>query len=902
MIRSSVFRLTLLALLLCVQPVFADTPNVSALEIRGSSDPSLVKHVTVKVGEPLNPETVRSSVILLAATDLFDEVAVEHETEADGTLRLVFKVLETPRLRDLIFLTRVGETGPESPLDSKLEKALSRVSGLREGEAFREKSLADASTRMTDWLRSNGYQKAMVEIEPILDQYPKDESALGFARDVRVRVLQANQETLVSSRIEGWPKGVPLPAPRGDRGDPLTEETLDTWTQELLSILWKSTHYRAQVKHDSVQGDLVFFVVPGPPFDLKLDLLGEKERSKVRSRFEEEGLSQDAIEETISAIESDYVKRGHRDIEVDFQDVRVGERATLDFVVRPGPLWRVAGVEYLVDGVASPKEGMDLKTGVPWIDADIEAEKTRLRADLLERGHASAAVSLEESGEPLSAKVIFKITPGPSTTIASVLIEGSPAPADRSSGATSELVTREGSPFRNADAARDRTTLLDALREDGYLDARVEVATDFSEDRTKVAVVFRVTSGPRVRVGRVVVVGLKDTKETVVRRESRLKEGDFLSYRKLLDTQAGLSATGLFSNVQIRELAAEGERRHLIIEVTEGARTSIVPSLGYAETEGPRASVELTKLNISGRGRTASAFLRGSIRGSSRAVLSLTEPYAFGRRQSVNVQLYFDDDRSRDAFDLRRQGFQTQTVFPLLNGSLLARYTFQNTTTSNVSRDCAEVNRDLCDGRVSGPSLGFVHDTRNDAIDPRRGSLYSVDTLLSVRALGGDSFIKSTAFAARFDEIRAGTVLAASARFGVARAFGPTADLPLPERFFAGGPTLMRAFRIDGVGPGRFNSDGLFIPAGGNALLAGALELRIDLTRAFGFQVFAEAGNVFSRVSSLRLSLRELREVAGVGLRYRSPFGPVRLDLGFKLDKRLDEKRYQLHLGVGYAF
>ena len=352
--------------------------------------------------------------------------------------------------------------------------------------------------------------------------------------------------------------------------------------------------------------------------------------------------------------------------------------------------------------------------------------------------------------------------------------------------------------------------------------------------------------------------------------------------------------------MQIRELAARDDERNLVIEVVEGPRTTLVPGLGFAESERLRASLEVTQLNISGRGRTASLFLRGSIKGSSRALLSLTEPYAFGRRQAVNVQLYWDDDRSRDAFDFRRLGFETQTLFPVRGGNLLARYTFRHTATSNVETNCAEINRDLCDGRVSGPSLGFVHDTRNDALEPRRGTLFSVETLLSASSLGGDSFLRGSAFVARYEEVRAGTVIAGSARLGLSRAFGNSTRLPLPERFFAGGASLMRGFKIDEVGPGSFNADGLFVPEGGNALLAAALEARVDLTNSWGLQFFAETGNVYSRVSRVRLS--DLREVAGLGLTYRSPFGPLRLDWGFKLDRREGESRGQLHVGVGYAF
>jgi outer membrane protein insertion porin family len=869
-------------------------PRISAIELTGSSDPTLVRYLPMAVGASADPEAIRSSVLLLSAMDLFDDVQVEQEKVADGTVRLVFSVQQTPRLGDLTFVTRGNEGGPDSRMDSGDARALAQASGLRRGDLFRDGSLADAESRMTTWLRENAYSRARLAIE-----VAASEDAETFTKDIRVRILDASREALISARIEGWPSTlVPPPSP-GDPGDPLTAENLQGWKESLLRRLWKAGHYRAQIRTESVRGDLVFFVNPGPSYELKLDSLVEKERSAARARFEKEGLSQDAIEETMSAIEADFVKRGYRDVEVDFQEAPRGDRALGDFVVRQGPQWILAAIEYQTDGSPSPRPS-PLRPAGPWIDADIEAEKTRLLAELVKEGHAGASVTHEESGEPANGKILFKIVPGALTVVGSVVIEGSPPLEARSTAAAIELVTRETSPFRNADVARDRTALLTSLRDDGYVDARVEATTDFSDDRSTVAVVFHVIPGPRVRVGRIIVVGLEDTRETVVLRESRLKEGDYLSYQKLLDTQSGLSATGLFTNVQIRELPIALDQRDLIIEIKEGPRTTIVPGLGYAETEKARASLEFTRLNISGLGRSASLFLRGSIKGSSRALLSLTEPYAFGRRQAVNVQLYWDDDRSRRTFDFHRLGFQTQTIFPVRAGNILAHYTFQRTTTINKEKDCAQGNRDLCDGQVSGPSLGFVHDTRNDALDPRRGTLYSLETLLSLEALGGDSFLKGSAFIARYEELRAGFVLAGSARVGLARALGSSLDLPLPERFFAGGASLMRGFGVDEVGPGRFNEDGLFIPEGGKALVAAAIEARINISRLWGFQLFAETGGVFSRTSAI--GSKELREVAGVGITYRSPFGPLRLDWGFKLDKRPGEGLQQLHVGVGYAF
>ncbi len=149
--------------------------------------------------------------------------------------------------------------------------------------AFRDKSLVDAVARMTEWLRAHAYPRASVEAEPRPPQ--GQPSAPGVVRDIRIRVLDIRQEALVSSRIDGWPGSLPSPKSPAHPGDALTDDTVKAWKDELLAILWKSAYYRAQIRTESVAGDLVFFVAPGSPFDLKLDLLSEKEKARARARF-----------------------------------------------------------------------------------------------------------------------------------------------------------------------------------------------------------------------------------------------------------------------------------------------------------------------------------------------------------------------------------------------------------------------------------------------------------------------------------------------------------------------------------------------------------------------------------------------------------------------------------------
>jgi outer membrane translocation and assembly module TamA len=124
-------------------------------------------------------------------------------------------------------------------------------------------------------------------------------------------------------------------------------------------------------------------------------------------------------------------------------------------------------------------------------------------------------------------------------------------------------------------------------------------------------------------------------------------------------------------------------------------------------------------------------------------------------------------------------------------------------------------------------------------------------------------------------------------------------DLPASERFFAGGDITIRGFALDTVGaPNTISEDGF--PKGGNAVLILNAEFRVPVWRDIGAAFFVDGGNVFNRVTEFDFG--ELRGSAGFGVRYQSPIGPVRLDLGFKMDRRASENRSALHFSIGQAF
>jgi outer membrane translocation and assembly module TamA len=217
---------------------------------------------------------------------------------------------------------------------------------------------------------------------------------------------------------------------------------------------------------------------------------------------------------------------------------------------------------------------------------------------------------------------------------------------------------------------------------------------------------------------------------------------------------------------------------------------------------------------------------------------------------------------------------------------------------------------------------GLLRDSRDDVLDPQRGAVLGVDTSVAAKAYGSEvGFVKSFAQGFLYRRLPGrGIVVAAGARVGAAVGFAqelPPAgeidraelfevirELPASERFFAGGDTTVRGFSLDRLGTvGTLTPEGF--PKGGNGMVIFNFEARAPYWKNLQFVWFLDAGNVFARVSDVRLD--ELRAASGLGFRYRSPIGPLRVDWGWKLRTRLldgggRERSNVLHISLGQAF
>jgi outer membrane protein assembly factor BamA len=278
----------------------------------------------------------------------------------------------------------------------------------------------------------------------------------------------------------------------------------------------------------------------------------------------------------------------------------------------------------------------------------------------------------------------------------------------------------------------------------------------------------------------------------------------------------------------------------------------------------------------------------------------------------------------RSSFNFTRKGVTAEIIrrlTPTIRTSV--RYSFGTTRTFDErlsEEEQSRIDRLFPRVRLSAVSGAILRDTRDDVVDPSRGTFLSGEASMASRATGGQvGFLKTYLQGYWFRRLPGARriVFATRASAGLADGFpretqptdadgrpieGPpeiVEDLPASERFFAGGDTTIRGFALDTVGTPKTISPRGF-PRGGNGVLIMNGELRVPIWKDMGAALFVDGGNVFERVTDFDFS--DLRGSLGFGVRYRSPIGPIRVDLGFKMDRRESEGRRALHFSIGQAF
>jgi outer membrane protein insertion porin family len=566
-----------------------------------------------------------------------------------------------------------------------------------------------------------------------------------------------------------------------------------------------------------------------------------------------------------------------------------------------------------------------------------------------------------------SLTVRLLIAEGVRTTIGTISFTGhSAVPEDV---LRSAITAAPGSAFFVPDVARDREAVLQQYLNLGYQTASVDVVPAFSADKSRVDLRFTINEGPKALVDHLLIVGNNRTTTETIEREVLLKPGQPLSQEALVESRRRLAALGLFRRVNISELRHGSEiHRDVVVSVEEAPVTSVGYGGGLegglraqrgADQGGrlverlefaPRGFFEIGRRNLWGKNRALNLFTRVTFHPQDQTTADPTSSAGFGFTEYRVLGTYREpkvlgtnadglltaafEQAIRSSFNFSRRGTRAELARRLTpRVSVTGTYSLERTRLFDERFNQADkplIDRLFPQVRLSSFSSSFVQDTRDDPVDPSRGSFLVLTGQLAARGIGSEVGFDKTflqGFVYRQVPGSRRVVFAGGARLGFARGFprevvrrdamghpvsgidgqpivDVVEDLPASERFFAGGDTTVRGFPLDQLGTAEtIDQDGF--PQGGHALVIFNAEMRIPVWHGIGLAGFLDAGNVFARVSDLDLG--EIRGSVGVGLRYKSPVGPIRFDLGFKLDRRQfgtapRESLTAFHVSLGQAF
>ena len=415
------------------------------------------------------------------------------------------------------------------------------------------------------------------------------------------------------------------------------------------------------------------------------------------------------------------------------------------------------------------------------------------------------------------------------------------------------------------------------------------------QPESKIGIVFEINEGPTVYVERINIAGNVRSQDKILRRELQMAEGEIFTLRKLQRSKQRLTNLGYFEKVEVNTAPGSDKTKIVVnIDVTERPTGLFSIGGGFSSADGLLGTIDLSQNNFLGRGWLATIKIRAGAK-IQQGQLSFTEPWLFDRPLAAGFDL-FSTQRQFLEYDYRTLGGGLRLSHPFeefWRWHLGYRLTQDDILHVRFPDDT--FLRDETGTHVTSLVSGTIaRDSRDSVQTPSRGGqiIWSTD----LAGLGGDHhFSKTTAFMTYFQPVWFGHILSGRAEGGYGFGLG-NERLPVFERFFLGGPNSIRSFKARQISP----QDEFGTRIGGTSEVLGNVEYLIPLPFDIRLAAFFDIGNVYG--FKTKFDLTDLRKAAGGGIRWVSPFGAVRVDYGFNLDRRPGEKAANFHFSVGSPF
>ncbi|MBP7722075.1 MAG: outer membrane protein assembly factor BamA [Alphaproteobacteria bacterium] len=438
--------------------------------------------------------------------------------------------------------------------------------------------------------------------------------------------------------------------------------------------------------------------------------------------------------------------------------------------------------------------------------------------------------------------------------------------------------------------------------------AFVTVRPDIHRNRESktVDISFQINETPRVFVERVNVTGNVRTQDKVLRREMLLVEGDPFNKSKLARSEQNIRDLDYFESVNVEAKPGSAPDKTVVdIDVAEKSTGELSVGAGFSTSDGPLADFRIRERNLLGKGQDL--LFSTTIAGKRTEFdVSFTEPHFLDRDLSAGVDIFHitRDLQDESSFDQRRTGGGLRFGYPLSERWRQNwKYRLENNEITDVQSDASRFIRDQEGQRVtSAVGQRVEYDSRDSQMFPTEGLLGWLDT--EVAGLGGDAqYVSAKTGASYFYPLADRVVVNALGEIGAIEGYGDS-DVEINERYFIGGSSL-RGFAKAGIGPRDATTDDAL---GGNVFYRGSLETSFPIglpeemgILGHGFTDFGSLWDIDETGADI-LDESSIRASAGLGLSWRSPFGPIRADVALPyLKEDFDEKEvFRFNFGTRF--
>lgn len=625
----------------------------------------------------------------------------------------------------------------------------------------------------------------------------------------------------------------------------------------------------------------------------------------------------------IEEIRRRYLEKGYAQVNVDYKlDIdETTNRAKVRIIINEGGRIKISKIE--VEGVKSFKKKQILKlmktkarNWVFWMGVykeEVFKEDIDKIKDFYKRnGYLDVKVEYDKRYDQKGNLVlVIKVEEGKQYRVGDVTIENNKA------FPTEELVKvlklKKNDVFSYNGLNEDVNSLRRFYADRGYIKAHIEAVPSINAQTGLVDIKYKLDEDDIHYVNKIEIKGNVKTKDVVIRRELKIHPGDKFEWKKVERSRQRLDNLGYFEEIDFDvQPTEEKDKEDLVVRVKEAKTGEFSFGAGYSSVDEFIGFVELSQRNFdltnfptfTGGGQRIS--LRAEM-GTTRNdyELSFTEPWLFGYPYLFGLDLYqHTRERERDigyAWDEERRGFALRFGKEISEyNRIYLRTRFDKVEISDVADDVsAELKAEEGEKNLHGIRLNFVRDTRDSVFNPTRGYYLNMGIENLGGFMGGDvDLIRHTDNFSFYYPVWENWVLNLRLQSGIIDTYDDTNRVPVYERFFAGGAYTIRGYDERSVGPKDPTSKD---PVGGEAMLVGNVELTFPVYENIRGALFYDVGNVWAEKSDFGSG--GFKSSIGLGVRIKTPFGPVKLDYGYPLNKGEGvPSSGKIHFSMGHRF